>query len=327
MVDKRNGWIDMTRVAASVGIILCHVDLTGYGALGTLLGQFLSCRFSVMFFLAIIGFYLEKSPGFLKKRVISLVRVYGLWSLVYLAFSFGMVVLIQGAPLGRFLLGKVRDFFLSGSYYHFWFYPAVIYSLLFIGLVKKILGHKALNFLIPLALFLYVVGLMGTGYLPLGRQIPGLADFYNAERFEAVMHLGLLGFPSMVLGMAAARNNKKCPGWKVLMAAALYVAESMVLCLGLGWVENPQMLAATPLLTILFLRWIQGVRGCKGNGYRFRVISSGMYNVHPLFLAVLGILVPGLSGLWTFCLCVVCSGAFGWVLYQLKKVRIIGLFI
>ena len=324
MADNRNTWIDVTRVAAAVGIILCHVDLTGYGAVGTLLGQFLGVRFSVMFFLAVMGFYLEKSTGSLKKRVTSLVRVYGAWSLVYLALSFLMVVLIQGAPLGQFLMGKVRDFFLSGSYYHFWFYPAVIYSLVFIGLVKKLLGRKVL---IPLALVLYMVGLLGTGYLPLGRQIPGLRNLYEAEHFEVVMHIAFLGFPSMVLGMAAARSSKKCPGWQVLVAAALYVAESMALCLGLGWVEDPQMLATSPLLTILFLRWIQGVGGRKGNGYRFRVISSGMYNVHPLFLAVLGILVPGLSGLGTFLICLVCSVAFGWVLYQLRKVRIIGLFI
>ena len=324
MADNRNAWIDVTRVAAAVGIILCHVDLTGYGAIGTLLGQFLGVRFSVMFFLAVMGFYLEKSNGLVKKRVTSLIRVYGAWSLVYLALSFLMVVLIQGVPLGQFLTGKVRDFFLSGSYYHFWFYPAVIYSLVFIGLVKKRLGRKVL---IPLALVLYLVGLLGTGYLPLGRQIPGLRNLYEAEHFEAVMHIAFLGFPSMVFGMAAARSSKKCPGWQVLMAAALYVAESMALCLGLGWVEDPQMLATTPILTILFLRWIQGVRGWKGNGYRFRVISSGMYNVHPLFLAVLGILLPGLSGLGTFLICLVCSVAFGWVLYQFRKVRIIGLFI
>ena len=327
MVDNRNTWIDVTRVAAAVGIILCHVDLTGYGAVGTLWGQFLGVRFSVMFFLAVIGYYLEKSDGSVKKRVISLVRVYGAWSVVYLALSFLMVVLIQGAPLGPFLMGKARGFIFSGSYYHFWFYPAVIYSLLFIGLVKRWLGRKSLNFLIPLALVLYMVGLLGTGYLPLGRQIPGLRNFYGAENFEGVMHIAFLGFPAMVLGMAAARGSKKCPGWLVLMAAALYVAESTALCLGLGWKENPQMLLSTPLLTLLFLRWIRGAKGWQGNGYRFRVISSGMYNVHPLFLAVLGILLPGSRGLWTFLLCVVCSVAFGWVLYYLRKMKFFALFI
>ena len=86
MENKRNALVDITRVAAAAGIILCHVDLTGYGVMGVLFGQFLSVRFPVMFFLAIIGFYVEKScregKETIGKRVLSFVRVYGAWSLV-----------------------------------------------------------------------------------------------------------------------------------------------------------------------------------------------------------------------------------------------------
>lgn len=179
MGSKRNALVDVTRVAAAVGIILCHVDLTEYGAAGVLCGQFLSVRFPLLFFLAIIGFYVEKAyqagQDPVWKRVISLARVYGLWSLVYLALSFVMVVVLQKAPLGVFLVSKVKDFLFSGSYYHFWFYPAVIYALLFIGGAKKLLKNRAMHVLMPLALVLYALGLLGTGYLPLGRLIPVFA--------------------------------------------------------------------------------------------------------------------------------------------------------
>ena len=216
MGNKRNAVIDMTRIGAAMGIILCHVDLTGYGAVGTFLGQFLTARFSLMFFLAVIGFYLEKShqtgQAAIGKRVASLVRLYGLWSLVYLGFSFVMLVLIQKMPVGQFLISRVRGFFLTGSYYHFWFYPAAIYSLLIIGGVKKLLGQRTIRFLMPLAVVLYLVGLLGTGYLPLGQQIPGLKLLYGLEDFEALMHLFLLGFPAVVFGMAAANGDRKVSG-------------------------------------------------------------------------------------------------------------------
>lgn len=332
-MDKRNALVDITRVTAAVGIILCHVDLTGYGPVGVLSGQFLSARFSVMFFLAIIGYYLETSylsgknpvPG----RVRSFLRVYGAWSVIYLALSFVMVVLIQNVPLGQFLISKAAGLLFSGSYYHFWFYPAVIYALLFIGMVKKCLGAKALSLLMPLALVLYGVGLLGTGYLPVGQQIPMLNTLYAWEHFEAVMHLCFLGFPSIVFGMAAAHKTGRTSGWLVLLAGGLYAAESMFLCLHLTWQENPQMLLSTPLLTVLFLHWVQSSSSLAGkaNPALCRVVSSGMYNVHPLILAVFAVILPGLDGLWAFALCVVCSAVFGWVLYCVRKIKFFGLFI
>ena len=146
MGEKRNALIDLTRVAAAVGIILSHVDFSAYGAAGALFGQFLSVRFSLMFFLATIGFFVEKSYQDGKKplgrRVCALTRVYGVWSLVYLALSFVLLVLIQKMPLGQYLLSRIKGFFFSGSYYHFWFYPAAIYALLFIGGVKRLLGNR-----------------------------------------------------------------------------------------------------------------------------------------------------------------------------------------
>ena len=333
MGNQRNAWIDITRVAAAMGIILCHTDMTGCGAAGILAGQFLSVRFSLMFFLAVIGFYVEKAyqagndpiPG----RVRSLIRLYGAWSLVYLTLSFVMVVLIQKAPLGQFLIGKVIDLLFSGSYYHFWFYPAVIYGLLFIGGIKKLLGENALRYLVPRAMFLYVVGLLGTGYLPLGQQIPGLQILYAWEGFEDLMHLCFLGFPSLVFGMAAARSGKACCGYAVLIGAAAYVAESVILCLVLDWQENPQMLISTPLLTVLFLRWIQSTRlqASKKVLSLCRGISAGIYNVHPLILAVFGIILPGLKGIGAFALCAIGSAMFGWVIYSLRNVKPFGLFV
>jgi len=333
MDNKRNALVDITRVAAAVGIILSHVDLTGYGAAGVLFGQFLSVRFSLMFFLAIIGFYLEKGyqageePAL--RRAGSLTRVYGAWSLIYLALSFVMLVVIEKEPLGHFLVSKAKDFLFSGSYYHFWFYPAVIYALLFIGGAKKLLGRRALGFLLPLALVLYAVGTLGTGYLPMGQRIPVLRNLYAAEWFEAVMHLCFLGFPAIVFGMAAAHGESACSNTLLLLAAAGYVAESIILCLHLGWREDPQMLISTPLLTVLFLRWIRnrGFTTGKINTSLCRVVSAGMYNVHPLFLAAFAIVIPGMSGLWTFALCVLCSALFGWVLYGLRKIRFFARFI
>jgi hypothetical protein len=114
----------------------------------------------------------------------------------------------------------------------------------------------------------------------------------------------------------------------LLAAAAVYGAESMLLCLFLRWQENPQMLMSTPLLTVLFLQWCQS-RSLPLDREKlslFRTVSAGMYHVHPLFLAVFAIVLPGLGGLWSFLLCVICSAVFGSLLHYLKKYKLFALF-
>ncbi len=333
MDDKRNALIDITRVVAAVGIILSHVDLTSYGKMGALLNQFLSVRFSLMFFLAVIGFYLEKSyqkgnkPAL--KRVYSLARVYFAWSVVYLILSFVMLVVIQKMPILQYLTSRIKGFFFTGSYYHFWFYPAVIYSVLLIGLTKRLLGNRALNLLLPLAVVLYAVGLIGTGYYPIGDQIPYLQSFYRAKDFEGIMHLAFLGFPGVVFGMAAARGEGKCSGRILAVSAAAYIAESIILCLVLDWRRDPQMLITAPVLTYVFLKWSKN-KTCKLKGINpslLRTISAGMYNVHPLFLAGFSVALTDLGGVLAFVACTAMSVVFGLALYGMRKVKPVSWFL
>lgn len=333
MSDKRNALIDVVRAAAAAGIILSHADLSSYGAVGAFFSQFLSVRFSLMFFLAVIGFYLEKSylqgktPAL--KRAGSLTRVYALWSLVYLALSFLMLVVVQKMSLDEYFLSRIKGFFFSGSYYHFWFYPAAIYAILFIGALKKFLGNHSMYVLLPISVLLYVFGLFGTGYLPIGREIPKLSAVYALNDFEAFMHLALLGFPSVIFGMAAAHMKRKTSGRVVLLAALAYVIEAVVLCFVLSWREDPQMLITTPILTILFLNW---ARDSKFTVSRlspafFRTVSAGMYNVHPLIFAAFSLVLPGLDGLAAFCACLVISVLFGCVHYRLRNIRFFSWFL
>ena len=89
------------------------------------------------------------------------------------------------------------------------------------------------------------------------------------------------------------------------------------------------MLLSTPVLTVLFLRWAQSSRLAAGkvNHSLFRVISAGMYNIHPLVFAAFAIVMPGIDGLWAFGLCALCSAVFGWILYCLRKIKLFALFI
>ena len=143
------------------------------------------------------------------------------------------------------------------------------------------------------------------------------------------MHLAFLGFPSIVFGMAASHKPQTPSGRNVLLAAAAYAAECVILCMILGWRENPQMLISTPLLTVMYLRWIQNSRLTAEhvNTSLLRTVSAGMYNIHPLLLAAFAIVLPELNGIAAFVLCTAGSAFAGWTLYRLRKNPFFALFI
>ena len=89
------------------------------------------------------------------------------------------------------------------------------------------------------------------------------------------------------------------------------------------------MLISAPLLTVVFLSWVQNRRFSRGkiNQALLRVMSATMYNVHPLFLAVFALVVPGLDGLWAFLLCTLGSAGCGWMLYSLRNLKFFSLLI
>lgn len=120
------------------------------------------------------------------------------------------------------------DFLFNGSYYHLWYMVGVIYSMVMIYLICKFELTKAL---LPLAVFCYAVGLLGTSYYGIGSRLPIMSTLFDSRWFLSVRRIFLMGFPFTALGWIISeeklklRISKKHLLFATTLVALLFVAE------------------------------------------------------------------------------------------------------
>ena len=167
--SQRNYSLDVCRFFAALLVIVCHSDLLmEYNSnVYQFVARFMP-RVGVAFFFAISGYYyimaLTSGKKVFKKQMISLLKVYGTWTLIYYSLSFITNVLVKKENLGTFLVERIQYFVGRGSYSHFWFFPALIYSVILTTLFYKWKGKKGLTIITILSLILFVVGNLGSSY-------------------------------------------------------------------------------------------------------------------------------------------------------------------
>ncbi len=330
-MKERNQTFDGLRLVAALGIVAAHVDALAVTAGGTFVGKFLLPRISLMYFFGLTGYFSQKN--FLAggeqtgKRVLRALRIYVAWSAIYAFLSFVANVLGKKMGPGEFLTTFAGNFLFQGSYYHLWYYPGLIYALLVCLAARKIWGKRAISFLLGLSVVLYLIGALATGYAPLGRQIPIIDGWMQRPWFEGSMRLACIGLPSLVFGMAAAQPGLLRGKGACGLAALLYVGECALLCFGLKWREDPQILLSTPVLLIALLR-VASASDLKIPGSSaFRVLSATMFHVHPLIILMLTMVFQNLGGLSIYALTIALSLAAGLVLNKLCRWRIFQWFV
>lgn len=154
-------------------------------------------RMAVPFFLICAGYFLAQKD--MRKTALKLLKLYGIWSLIYLP-----IVLI-GATYNQtgwgtdFLL-IVRDIFFQGTTLHLWYLPAVVFAIFLIAWLRKFMDLKKI---LILSLILYGIGLFTDGYYGVLSQLPWMKVI--ADRYLLIFASGRNGlffaFPFLALGL------------------------------------------------------------------------------------------------------------------------------
>ena len=294
-MKQRNNSIDIFRYVCALMVVAIHAH--PFCELGVNADFFFSTllpRIAVPFFFAASGYFYIKKLESGTERCFSrylkrIITTYALWIVIYFIFTF-----CKGgySALKWFAVSSVYNFFVKGSYYHFWFFPALIISVCLITVFYKMNLKKLL---LPVSMLLYIIGCIGCAYHKIGVQIPLLRDLYESEYFTIIRRIFMMGFPFFACGKLIDILEKKLnKSGKAKIFA--FVAVTVVIWLAEIFAVQKRNLSANiiitfglyPMLISVFLLLLRyPLPNCSKIASIFRTSANFTFYSHPIILELI----------------------------------------
>jgi len=298
---QRNASIDCFRYLFSLLVVAFHCRLfTEYSEFLAYVTAQILARVTVPYFFCIAGyFYLKKlheGQNPFRSYFKHILTIYAVWSVPYY-----LIDILSGEyeNLRSFLRHVLRSFFIDGSCYHLWFFPALLFCVAICTLFFR-LGLKKL--LIPCSLAAYLVGLMCIPYAHAAERIPFVSFLCSLPFFAQLRNVVFIGFSFFVSGYVVLllRSHAFFRGHSELIfaaSAAVWITEIVLLihyqlCTSLA-VTTGMYFLITSLLNLLLQHPLAEKRQL---GECLRTMANFTYYSHVLFMTLLGWIAANLAG-------------------------------
>lgn len=259
MKTESLGGFDRFRVPAALLVIAIHTGplLSLNGEANYLLTDILA-RIAVPFFFSVSGWFLvprllREGRAALIPFVKKLLLLYGAAVLLYLPLN------LYNHTLEESGFALLRDVLFNGTFYHLWYFPALVLGACLVYGLLRILGPRWAW--LP-ALLLYAAGLLGDSYFGLTAALPPLRAGYEALFLLFDYTRNGLFFPPVFLllgGWLALRPARRSAAWYgagLLLSLALLTAEGL-LVQRLALARFDALYLSLPLCVGFLLRWLQ----------------------------------------------------------------------
>ena len=271
MKEKRAS-VDMFRLLAALFVVMIHTSpLTSFSAEADFWLTRVLARVAVPFFLMVSGFFLVRgnwrgTRTFLKKTAL----LYAISILLYLPLN------LYAGNLGDGVTGMLKNLFFDGTFYHLWYFPAVLLGVL----VARALSKLGLRVALPIACLLYLVGLGGDSYYGLVSAFPGMERFYSALfAVSSYTRNGLFMAPLFLLLGAAGRQWKASVSWAGFMISLAAMSGEAFLLHGMGVQRHDSMYLLLPVCMLFLFSLLLSADG--GENRMARKVSMLVYILHP----------------------------------------------
>lgn len=294
----RNCSIDIFRYVCAIMVVGIHTwPLSDFSCEAGDIFSNIVPRIAVPFFFAVAGYFyvqkLEKGQNPFFPYVKRLLIPYFIWSVIYNTVDF---IAREHSDIKYFLAGCLYRFIVTGTWEHFWFFPALLFAVCATTLVFKAGGK---NVLIPFSICLYVIGCLGCSYYKLAVGLPGLGSLFLLPQFDLVRRVLLMGFPFFVCGYLVYRieNRMEKPAMDRRLylvagvAAAVWLAEIGMVRI-FEWENNIILtFGLYPLVVVIMLILLRNpMPTCKNFSGKCAVLADFTYYSHPLCMEALSLL-------------------------------------
>lgn len=241
-------------------------------------------RILVPLFLMITGYFVLpkalEDKNNLKKYLVKIGKMYLISMLIFFPLN------IYKGYFNHFKIELfLKDIFFDGTFYHLWYFPAVMLGLVINYILLKKLGFKKSGLMV---LFFYIVGLFGDSYYGLIRDNVFLSGIYDIFFLgSSYTRNGLFYTPIFLyIGYFFRKSNFKLEIKEnillIIICLVLLVGEGLTLYFFNILRHNSMYLMLIPLSFLVFSLI---VNNCLKEDRTYRTMANYIYIVHPLVIA------------------------------------------
>ncbi len=271
-------------------------------------------RICVPIFFIITGYFVankeKNNENYIKNYIKKTIPLYLFWSLLYIPVIIGTI--IQYLPIINEYLTKINitlpvliillllllpvisliALCYTGVYYHLWYFPAIICSLLVLKKWKKKINIK---YLLIISFILLLFGATETYYGVLSLSIKELLSYYYSIFFTTRNFL-FFGLFYVVLGYFIGTKEKAYSKYcfaKLIISFFLLIFEAILLH-DTNRLNSNILLSCVPLTYYLFISAIYITNNIKLK-FQFGNLSKYYYFIHPMIIFITSLLLKDIS--------------------------------
>lgn len=261
--------IDDFRFIASLLVVMIHTD-PFVEPLNFIMTRLIG-RLAVPFFMMTTAYFLYHNYSRKKweRTVVKLCIFYVLATFLYLPL---IIYSGQVTTMSKF----IQDLFLNGTFYHLWYFPAMIIGLCIVEGLRRYCTTKIAWIVVIL---LYLIGLGGDSYGNL---------FSNTVFYEWVRSMmdytrnGLFFAPLFVMLGIETINHKVKTRW--MSVIILFYSLEMIIIKINGWAIHDAMTILLPVMSFVLFQWLSGRSSTRH--IRTAKLSMWIYLLHPWMIVI-----------------------------------------
>lgn len=299
---KSYGNIDLVKYIFAILILILHFRpfLNSSDQLDLAFNNIIT-RICVPFFFLVTGYFVAQkekdNPNYIKTYIKNTIPLYLAWSVIYIPIIIG--AFIENLPLiNQYLISINLPIIIlpilitillpiillialvyTGIYYHLWYFPALILSLIVLDKWKKKFNIK---YLLYISFILLLFGATETyyGFLPI--SIKGLIKYYY-NIFFTTRNFLFFGLFYVVLGYKSGSKEQIYDPYcfvKLIVCFFLLIFEGIIVH-DVDRLNSNILLSCVPLVYYLFISVLYIDDILKDKNKRIRALSKYYYLVHP----------------------------------------------
>ena len=271
-------------------------------------------RICVPIFFIITGYFVAKkekvNENYIKEYIRKTIPLYFAWSLLYIPVIIGTI--IQYLPIINEYISKINitlplliilsiillpiivliALCYTGVYYHLWYFPAIIFSLI---VLKKWKQKFNIKYLLIISFILLLFGATETYYGVLPLSIKRILSYYY-NIFFTTRNFLFFGLFYVVLGYYVGTKEKAYSKYcflKLIVSFFLLTFEAILLH-DTDRLNSNILLSCIPLTYYLFISAIYITNSVKLN-FQFGTYSKYYYLIHPMAIFVISSLYKNIN--------------------------------